>query len=167
MAETNDTDPHGLSWPLVERRRILGFPPFGIERRRAIANGTTAPRTLRPAPLAPFRAAALAVAAIGTARDLNRHRWYEVVLLAVMAAATTLAIWRPAPHENTPRVRTRILAEEAIAALTVVLTRTWSSQFILFLVPTGMLAGFAVGAAYSIVLSLAATAFIKIGRAHV
>ena len=48
------------------------------------------------------------------------------------------------------------LAEEALAALAVVLTRTWSSQFILFLVPTGMLAGFAVGAAYSVVLGLAA-----------
>jgi signal transduction histidine kinase len=165
VAASSDTDPHGLSWPLVERRRTLGFPPFGIERRRAFDNDTSPARTLRPAPLAPFRLAALAVATIGTIRDLNRQRWYELVLLGVMAAITALAVWRPAPHANTPEVRSRILAEEAAAALAVVLTRTWSSPFILFLVPTGMLAGFAVGAAYSMLLGFGASIFI--GAPHI
>lgn len=160
-AHRSDTDPHGLSWPLVERRRVIGFPPFGIERRRARLESADTTNRLRPAPLLPFRIAALAVAATAVVRNYPDQQWHEFALLAVVTALTGYIAARPADNENTQQVRTRIVAEQFVNALAIVLSRSWASPFVLFLVPTGMFAGFAVGGAYSAIIGLTASVFIS------
>ena len=57
-------------------------------------------------------------------------------------------------------VRQRILAEQALNTAAVLLTGAWASPFVLFLIPTGMLAGFAAGFVQSAAVSAFSVAVI-------
>lgn len=108
------------------------------------------------APLWPFRLAALAGAIVRAAPDLSAQHWEIGVTTAIAAFATLLACLRPAPYRDEPAVRLRVLSEAMLATIAVVLTGGWNSPFTLFLIPTVMLTGFAIGTTYASVLSLTA-----------
>jgi signal transduction histidine kinase len=155
-------DATGLSWPLVERRQASRLLPLAAERRTSrFANPTLNP-TLSAAPLWPFRIAALVGSLVSAFSDFHQHRWGIIVVAVLATAYTAYACLRPAAYRNDPVVRTRIVGEQALNIIAVVLTSAWRSPFVLFFIPTGMLAGFAVGAAYSAAVSATAIIFTTI-----
>lgn len=163
VAQSGDTgsDTAPLSWPLVERRRGSQPPPGGIDRRgpRPALTTPQAP-TLSAAPLWPFRLAALAGA---VARAINGDGWNDwklVMATAAMAVYTVIAIVRPVAYRNDNKVRLRIVVEQALVTVLILVTGAWSSPFALCLIPSGMLAGFAAGGVFSIQLAAAAVAAI-------
>ncbi|MBI4934096.1 MAG: GAF domain-containing sensor histidine kinase [Actinobacteria bacterium] len=150
-------DPQGVSWPLVERRQSDRPPPDGVDRR--------GPRTLHPvpanptlsaAPLWPFRLAALAGALVRAVPELSEGHWSLSVITGLAVAYTLAACLVPAPYRNDPMVRRRIVIEQTLNTAAVLLTGAWGSPFVLFFVPTGMLAGFAAGEMYSVYIATAA-----------
>jgi signal transduction histidine kinase len=152
-------DSNGLGWPLVERRQPHRLVPTGLTQRPSrFANATLNP-TLSAAPLWPFRIAALVGSFVGAAADFGEHRWGIVVGAAFTTLYTIFACVRPVPYRNDPWVRTRITSEQAFNVIIVVLTGAWRSPFVLLFIPTGMLAGFAIGAAYSAAVSATAVVF--------
>jgi len=152
-------DSNGLGWPLVERRQPHRLIPIAVARRQSrFANPSLNP-TLSAAPLWPFRIAALLGSYVSAFNDIRDQRW-STILFAVLATAYTIyACLRPVPYRNDPGVRTRIVTEQGLNIVAVVLTLAWRSPFVLFFIPTGMLAGFAVGALYSVAVSATAVAF--------
>ena len=144
-------DQPGVSWPLVERRRADRLPPDTVDRRgpRVFDNAPVTP-TLNAAPLWPFRVAALLGAVVRAIPDINRHSWRLATITAVAMTFAIVASWKPAPYRNDPSVRRRIAIEQTFNTAAVLLSGGWSSPFVLFFVPTGMLAGFAAGAMYSV-----------------
>ena len=160
MSDADDSN--GLSWPLVERRqahRLL--PGIGERRTSRFANPTLNP-TLSAAPLWPFRVAALIGSLATGFTDLTHHRWGIIVVAVLATAYTVYACVRPVPYRNDPATRTRIVGEQALNIVAVVLTGAWRSPFVLMFIPTGMLAGFSVGAAYSAAVSTTAVVFTTI-----
>lgn len=154
-----------LGWPLVERRHGHRTPPFGIERRfaHAPAPSDESP-TLSAAPLWPFRLAALTFALIRAVPDLSWHGGKLIGVTAAIALYTVYTLVRPVPYRDDPRTRIRIGAEQVIGTIAVALTGAWASPFVLFLVPTGMLAGFAAGAMFSAYLSAVSVAVVTMER---
>jgi signal transduction histidine kinase len=155
---SSNTDPHGLSWPLVERRQSRRPPTSGIDRRDRSTDQIDGP-PLAAAPLWPFRVAALIGALIGSASQAADHRWGVMVIASLAVVYTVVACMYPVPYRNDPGVRSRIVGEQALNVVAVVLTGAWTSPFVLFFIPTGMLAGFAAGAIYSAAISLTAVVF--------
>jgi signal transduction histidine kinase len=143
-------DQHGVSWPLVERRRSEDPPPGGIDRRgiRQPENAPVTP-TFSAAPLWPFRIAALAGALVRAMPDILDRDWGLTAITAVAVLFTVVTCMRPAAYRNDASVRRRIVVEQTLNTAAVLLSGAWSSPFVLFFVPTGMLAGFAAGAVYS------------------
>ncbi|MFZ4721020.1 MAG: GAF domain-containing sensor histidine kinase [Ilumatobacteraceae bacterium] len=148
--EGSPADHHGVSWPLVERRQSEKPPPGGVDRR---GDHPYEPIPLNPtlnaAPLWPFRIAALAGAMVRAMPDILDRDWKMIAITACAIAFTVLACLRPAPYRNDVGVRRRIVVEQTLNTAAVLLTGAWASPFVLFFVPTGMLAGFAAGAMYS------------------
>ena len=155
-------DPTSVGWPLVERRGANRTPPSGIERRRARQPVSPVTPTLIAAPLWPFRLAALVGAVVRAAPDMSRHNWILVAVTIVATGYTAAACRRPVPYRSDPKVRLRIVIELAAVTAAVMLTGAWTSPFVLLLVPAGMLAGFAAGAAFSAQLAAAAVAVITV-----
>ena len=156
-------DQQGVSWPLVERRQADGLPPDGVDRRGDRQFGAaSAPTTLSAAPLWPFRLAALAGALVRAWPDISNGK-VGITVTTVLAAIFTLVMcsW-PAPYRNDSSVRRRIVAEQILNTAAVLTTGAWSSPFVLFFVPTGMLAGFAAGAMYSAYVAAAAVAITTV-----
>jgi signal transduction histidine kinase len=134
----------------VERRRSEGPPPGGVDRRgpRPTESSPVTP-TFSAAPLWPFRIAALAGALVRALPDIIDGDWGLTVITAVAVVYTVVGCMRPAAYRNDPSVRRRIVIEQTLNTAAVLLSGAWSSPFVLFFVPTGMLAGFAAGAVYS------------------
>ncbi|MFM8267531.1 MAG: histidine kinase [Ilumatobacteraceae bacterium] len=104
---------------------------------------------LRDTPIWPFRLAALVGAFVGASDELSLRNWQ---LLVVLAAATifTVTSWRqPIAYRDDRRTRIVILTEQLCITLGVLATGAWSSPFVLFLVPSSMLGGFAAGGLFS------------------
>ncbi len=171
-APTNASDPTSVSWPLVERRGRGRTPPGGIDRRSRGSNdtgplslgqpGIPVPPTLTTAPLWPFRVAALVGAFVRAQPDLSWHNWSLVAIAAAATVFTAAACLRPVAYRNDPKTRLRIVIELAVVAAAVLLSGAWASPFVLFLVPIGMLAGFATGGIFSAQLAAAAVAVITV-----
>ena len=149
-----------LSWPLVERRHGAYPPPGGLERRgdRPAAAPTDA-LTLSAAPLWPFRLAALAGAAIRSYNDLS---WTLLVFGVVIVVYNIVTSIRPVPYRNDNKIRLRIVVEQSIHAVAILATGAWASPFVLCLIPTSMLAGFAAGGVFSAELAAASVAAITV-----
>ena len=162
-ASGDPSGPTPLSWPLVERRRADRTPPGGVDRRfLAPPEERSDVATLSAAPLWPFRLAALLGAALRAATTSSFDELPVVIATVAVTAYTIVALRRPIPYRNDHRVRSRILLEEALNTVAVLLTGAWASPFVLLLVPTGMLAGFAAGGAFSAIVSLAVVAVITV-----
>jgi len=155
-------DQQSVSWPLVERRRSNRTPPEGVDRRGDRVTVAPTPPTLTAAPLWPFRGAALVGALVRAAPHLSWHNWSLVVITAFASAFALLTCARPVPYRNDPKVRLRIVIELALVTAAVMLSGAWASPFVLFFVPTGMLAGFAAGGVFSAELAAAAVAIITV-----
>ncbi len=121
-----------------------------------------APPTLSAAPLWPFRIAALAGALVRAVPEIADGNWGLTVITAVAVAFTVVACLRPAPYRNDAAVRRRIVVEQTLNSAAVLLSGAWSSPFVLFFVPTGMLAGFAAGAVYSAYVAVIAVAITTV-----
>jgi signal transduction histidine kinase len=153
-----------VSWPLVERRRSEPTsPPDGVERRgpRPLIEPLETP-TLTAAPLWPFRLAALAGA---IARAASNHDWSKsalIVAAVVTTGYTIMSIVRPVPYRNDTKIRLRIVVEQAMFTVVILVTGAWASPFALCLVPTGMLAGFAAGGLFSAQVAAASVAAITV-----
>ncbi|MFZ9483397.1 MAG: histidine kinase [Ilumatobacteraceae bacterium] len=161
--ESGDTRHDGVSWPLVERRLTDNTPPTGRDRRSLGPSAlmrTPLGSTLSAAPLWPFRLVALAGAMVRAIPDLQEGRWHIAAITAVAALYTVYAILHPVPYRNEEGVRLRILIEQGVNTATIMLSGAWASPFVLFVVPTGMLAGFACGAAYSAIISVVIVAAV-------
>jgi len=143
------SDPSSIGWPLVERRRGDRTPPGGVDRRADRSPTPPPTPTLTAAPLWPFRLAALAGAAVRAAPQMSWQNWSLGVLLAMSTVYTVVTCRRPVPYRNDPKVRLRIVSEAALVTAAILLSGAWASPFVLFLVPTGMLAGFAAGGLFS------------------
>ncbi|MEN9644411.1 MAG: hypothetical protein RL238_1080 [Actinomycetota bacterium] len=154
---TAGSDHHGVSWPLVERRKSDRPPPGGVDRRgtRPLEASAIAP-TLNAAPLWPFRVAALAGALVRAVPEISNDDWPLMVITVLAIAFTIVTCLKPATYRNVASVRRRIVVEQSLNVAAVLLTGAWASPFVLFFVPTGMLAGFAVGAMYSTYVAAAA-----------
>lgn len=155
-------DPRSVSWPLVERRHSNRTPPGGVDRRAARVEQTAVSPTLNAAPLWPFRLAALAGALLRAAPDLSWHNWSLVALTAAATVFVIITCRLPVPYRNDPKVRLRIVVEAALITAAIMLTGAWASPFVLFLVPTGMLAGFAAGGLFSAQVSAVAVAIVTV-----
>ena len=158
--ERPELDDDTVSWPLVERRRSEGLPPDGVDRRRSRLPHVSP--TLTAAPLWPFRAAALAgalIRALSDPDDIDPKLMVFMVLGVVFTVATSLM---PVPYRDEPNIRKRIVLEQSLVTFAVLLTGAWASPFVLFLVPTGMLAGFAAGELYSVYIAAAASVVITV-----
>lgn len=156
-ADDGESRHDGLSWPLVDRRMLDHTPPTGRDRRSLSDSSlarTPLGSSLSAAPLWPFRLVALAGAVVRAIPDLQAGRWHIAAVTAVGALYTAYAILHPVPYRNEERVRLRILVEQGVNTATIMLSGAWASPFVLFVIPTGMLAGFACGAAYSAIISV-------------
>lgn len=143
-----------VGWPLVERRRREDAPPDGVDRRR-----TRIPHispTLTAAPMWPFRIAAFAGALIRALPELRERHPAFLIITVLAGAYTVVASFIPVPYRDEPNIRKRIILEQSLNVAAVILTGAWTSPYVLFFVPTGMLAGFAVGEMYSIYVAGAA-----------
>jgi len=118
--------------------------------------------TLSAAPLWPFRLAALAGALIRIASGEDGHDLPMLFMTVTIVAYTLLVCRHPIPYRNDQRIRLRILLEQLLNTIAVLFTSAWASPFVLLLVPTGMLAGFAAGGLYSLAVSMAAVAVISV-----
>ena len=156
------TDPTSVGWPLVERRSSSRTPPGGVDRRARHQPPPTVSPTLNAAPLWPFRLAALAGAVVRAQPSLSWHNWSLVAITAAAAVFTAVACRRPVAYRNDAKVRLRIVIELAGVTAAILLSGAWASPFVLFLVPTGMLAGFAAGGAFSAQLAVAAVAVVTV-----
>ena len=117
---------------------------------------------LRTTPIWPFRVAALAGAFVRSISDLSWTNWELITVLAI-ASLYTLISWRqPVPYRDERRVRAAILTEQLSITIAIGLTGTWASPLVLFLVPTGMLAGFAAGGLFSAYVAAAAIVAITV-----
>jgi len=157
LADGGDSRHDGLTWPLVDRRMLDHTPPTGRDRRSlddSSLSRTPLGASLSAAPLWPFRLVALAGAVVRAIPDLQDGRWHIAAVTAVAALYTAYAIFHPVPYRNEESVRLRILVEQGINTATIMLSGAWASPFVLFVIPTGMLAGFACGAAYSAIISV-------------
>lgn len=138
-----------VGWPLVERRRSGRYPAEGPDRRLDHQESEVGTPTLSAAPLWPFRLAALGGALVRAVPDFAWRNWSLLLITAVASFYTVHACARPVPYRNDPRARMRVVVEQALNTAAVMLTGAWSSPFVLFFIPTGMLAGFAAGGLFS------------------
>ena len=154
---------HGVSWPLVERRQTDGQSPDGVDRRGdRHFSAAAAPPTLQAAPLWPFRLAALVGALVRAVPDISKGHIGLAVITSLAVVCTAATCRWPAPYRNDQVVRRRIVGEQVLNAAAVLLTGAWASPFVLFFVPTGMLAGFAAGALYSAYIAAAAVSIVTV-----
>ncbi len=160
--ETPEVDPTSVGWPLVERRGGSRTPPGGIDRRAHAQPLSSIPPTLSAAPLWPFRVAALVGAFIRAQPDFSWNNWSLAAIVACATVFTAAACRRPVAYRNDPKTRLRVVIELAVVVAAVLLSGAWASPFVLFLVPTGMLAGFAAGGVFSAQLAVAAVAVITV-----
>ncbi len=118
--------------------------------------------TLSAAPLWPFRLAALAGALVRAVPDFSWDNWSLLLITAAASLYTVHACARPVPYRNDPRARMRVVTEQALNTAAVMLTGAWGSPFVLFFVPTGMLAGFAAGGLFSASVAAVSVAVVTV-----
>lgn len=161
---TEGQEHHGVSWPLVERRQTDGQAPDGVDRRGDRHFSTTAGTspTLQAAPLWPFRLAALAGALVRAVPEISRGNIGLAVIMSLAVVFTAATCRWPAPYRNDQIIRRRIVGEQVLNTAAVLLSGAWASPFVLFFVPTGMLAGFAAGALYSTYIAAAAVSIVTV-----
>lgn len=152
MSDADEIDPvstdEHVRWPAVERRDEL------------VASGTTfAPIS---APLWPFRFLALAGAIVQSRDDLSWDDWQVGAALVAAGLYAVIVTVRPIPHRDDPRVRMRIVVEQALHTSLVLVTGAWSSPLALCLIPTAMVAGFAAGTVLATELAAASWAVITV-----
>lgn len=121
---------------------------------------TSAPTDITT-PLWPFRLLALAGAVLLSWGDLRAGDPRVIAGLASTACLTGVLIVRPTRHDE-PGTPTRIVIEHVANVLIVMLTGSWPSPFAIMLIPTTMLAGFAAGTRFALVVTTAATAAISL-----
>ena len=140
------SDRSAVSWPLVERRQEQhpARPPEAI---------TT--------PLWPFRLVALAGAVLLSWSDLQDANPRIIAGLTAAALCTLALIGRPTPYSG-PLTFRRVVLEIAAFTLIVMLTGAWSSPLAMMLIPTAMLAGFALGAPAALALTGAASLIVSV-----
>ncbi|MFM7686351.1 MAG: histidine kinase [Actinomycetota bacterium] len=158
--ERPELDDDTVSWPLVERRRSDVQPPDGVDRRRSRLPYVSP--TLTAAPIWPFRVAALAGALIRSLSDTDDLDTKTIIFLTLGVVYTVTTSLLPVPNRDEPDIRKRIVLEQSLVTFAVLLTGAWGSPFVLFLVPTGMLAGFAAGELYSVYVAAAASVVITV-----
>ena len=147
-ASATGNDRSAVSWPLVERRH---------EQRSLSAN------TAITTPLWPFRLIALAGAVVLAWGDLQDADPRVVSGLVTTVVCTLVLIARPTPYSH-PRVLERVITEQAVFTLIVMLTGAWPSPFAIMLVPTAMLAGFTLGP--RVALAVTGTASVVMSAQH-
>jgi signal transduction histidine kinase len=134
-------------------------PPDGVERRSNRSPVAPQVPTLTAAPLWPFRVAALVGAFVRIA--LHKASWHDRTTIAcalIVAVYAVFACLKPTMYRADRRVKVRIVAEQVLHIGVVVATGGLSSPFAVCLIPTGMLAGFAVGGLFSVELGIVAIA---------
>jgi len=158
------SDSKSVGWPLVERRQRSRTPPGGIDRRtlEPLPRPAVEPPTLTAAPLWPFRLAALVGAWWLVAQHFSWNHWSLITLTLGATGYTAFTCLRPVPYRNDPKVRLRVVVEAALVTAAVLLSGAWASPFVLFLVPTGLLAGFAAGGTFSAQVAAVAVAIITV-----
>lgn len=152
-------EPTPVGWPLVERRRRDNTPPGGLDRR-TIATGTGV-LTLAAAALWPFRLAAVLGAVVRAEDSFSWHEWRLIVATIALSCYTAFVCVYPLPYRDDRTIRMRIIAEQLLNTGAVMLTGQWASPFVLFFVPTGMLAGFAAGGILSAEISIASVVTVS------
>jgi signal transduction histidine kinase len=147
-ASATGNDRSAVSWPLVERRH---------EQRTVAASAAIT------TPLWPFRLVALAGAVFLAWGDLQDADPRVVSGLVTTVVCTLVLIARPTPYSH-PRVLERVITEQAVFTLIVMLTGAWPSPFAIMLVPTAMLAGFTLGP--RVALAVTGTASVVMSAQH-
>ena len=138
-------DRSAVSWPLVERRHE--------QRSVPAAEAITTP-------LWPFRLLALAGAVLLSWNELQVGEPRIVVGLVATVVVTLVLIARPTPYGG-PSALGRIVAEQAVFMLIVMLTGAWPSPFAIMLIPTAMLAGFTLGPRAALMLTGATSVVVS------
>jgi signal transduction histidine kinase len=167
VSAADEIDPRSthehVRWPLVERRQPISPPdrPDDVADRRRPDDvvATASPIT---APLWPFRFLALAGAAVQARDDLSWDSWHVVAALVVAGLYAVIVTIHPIPHRDDPRVRFRVVVEQALHTSLVLVTGAWSSPLALCLIPTAMVAGFAAGTVLAAELAAASWAVITL-----
>lgn len=113
----------------------------------------------------PLRALALAGAVAQAFDDYSSDRWQLLFATLLIGAYALVVTIRPVPYRDDARVRLQIVCEQAFHTFLVLLTGAWPSPFALCLIPTGMLAGFAIGTVFA--AQLAAASVIVISVQHI
>jgi signal transduction histidine kinase len=139
------SDRSAVSWPLVERRQEQRSAPPG-------ASIST--------PLWPFRLLALAGAVLLSWSGLHDANPRVIAGLAASALGTLALISRPTLYSGPHTIR-RVLAEFAAYTLVVMLTGAWPSPFAIMLIPSAMLAGFALGPRGALTLTGATSVIVS------
>lgn len=114
------------------------------------------------APLWPFRVLALAGAVVQGRDELTSDNWQLWGALAVSALYTVALVVRPIPHLDDLHVRFRVVLEQALFTALVMLTGAWLSPLALFLIPSAMIAGFAVGTAFAAQLAASTVVVVSV-----
>ncbi len=108
----------------------------------------------------PFRLAAVAGAVVRAEDGFDWHQGRFVATAVVLAFYTSYVCWHPLPYSSNRSSRVRVVAEQLLNTAAVMLTGQWGSPFVLFFIPTGMVAGFAAGGIMSAQLAAASVAVV-------
>ena len=150
------------TWPLVERRRDLGGPHPGSERRTAAASPGPVIADPRVPPLAPFRWAAIAVGVVVGASRFSETSYRLWVVTFGLVAYATYRTFRPIGHDPSRQASLEVITEMSIHTLAVVATGSWWSPFAFSLLPSALLAGFARGPRFAVRLTSAAALAVSV-----
>jgi signal transduction histidine kinase len=151
-----------IAWPLVERRRRMGQPHDGPERRRSepAPMRVLAEQALVPA-IGPFRWAAVAVGLVVAMRTFTptSYRLLAVTLALVVYAAYRTA--RPISLRAGRHVSGALLAELAFDVAAVIGTGAWWSPYAFSLLPTALATGIARGSKFALRTTIVAVALVS------
>ncbi|MCB1000489.1 MAG: GAF domain-containing sensor histidine kinase [Acidimicrobiales bacterium] len=131
------------------------------DARSPDAMESTAPFAVA-APMWPFRVLAIVGAVVQARDDLAWSEWPLWGSLVVASVYAVASIVRPVPHRDDHRVRLRLVSEQALHTVLVMLTGAWASPLALFMIPTVMVAGFAVGSLFAAQLITASLVVVTV-----
>ena len=141
-----DFFPRSLN-PSVERGSIAvaGVPVGPTEPVRINPPHPSRPVTVQTPPLELFRWASIAVAGILGAEELFNRPFPNLAAFGVLVAYAAFRTLRPIEIAGARDPRREIWLEFVLHLLCVVVTGAWSSPFVIVLLPTIVVAGFAKG----------------------
>jgi len=117
--------------------------------------------SLADSPLWPFRVGALAGAVGRTVIDGNGLDTVSIVVGLALVAYTVAVAARPPTAVDGRTALVRVSLEFAFVAGSIVITGSWASPYVLFLIPTAMLAALSNGTLFSLGLSLVSVVAIS------